>query len=88
MKRLIVIPDHARVDREIGARVRARREALGHSQAWLADQLGVTYQQVQKYEKGANRISASSLVTIADALGVWAWAFLAGVGADEREDAA
>ena len=47
------------VDRVIGARVRARRASLGMSQERLGEALGITFQQVQKYERGANRISAS-----------------------------
>jgi len=55
-------------DRAIGARVRARRRSLALSQSDLADHLGVSFQQVQKYERGANRISGSSLVAAARAL--------------------
>ena len=56
------------LDLEIGARVRARRKQLGISQVELGERLGVSFQQMQKYERGANRISASSLVTLAEAL--------------------
>ncbi|WP_333586965.1 helix-turn-helix domain-containing protein [Phenylobacterium sp.] len=56
------------VDRAIGARLRARRRSLSMSQTDLADQLGVSFQQVQKYERGANRISGASLVAAAGAL--------------------
>jgi transcriptional regulator with XRE-family HTH domain len=49
------------VDKHVGSRVRMRRLMLGMSQGALADQLGITFQQVQKYEKGTNRISASRL---------------------------
>ena len=56
------------VDVEVGARVRARRRALRLSQSQLADALGITFQQVQKYERGANRVSASMLVAIAQVL--------------------
>ncbi len=56
------------IDAEVGARVRARRRELRMSQSKLGDRLGVTFQQVQKYERGSNRISASSLVLIAEAL--------------------
>jgi len=55
-------------DRAIGARVRARRRSLALSQSDLADHLGVSFQQVQKYERGANRISGSTLVAAARAL--------------------
>ena len=48
-------------DKHVGARVRLRRLMLGMSQEKLGDALGVTFQQLQKYEKGANRISASRL---------------------------
>jgi len=57
-------------DQHIGARVRMRRLQLGMSQTTLADALGLTFQQVQKYEKGANRISASRLHQIANTLQV------------------
>ena len=57
------------VDRHVGARVRARRRACGVSQTDLGDALGLTFQQVQKYERGANRISASKLYGVARALG-------------------
>lgn len=56
------------VDSTIGARVRARRRELGLSQSELAHKLGVSFQQVQKYESGANRISASTLMAAARAL--------------------
>lgn len=53
---------------EIALKVGARRERLGLSQAWLAQQIGVAPQQISKYEKAANRISAPTLVLIARAL--------------------
>ena len=53
------------VDLHVGGRVRMRRKLLGVSQEQLADSLGLTFQQIQKYEKGANRISASKLWDIA-----------------------
>ena len=53
------------IDAAVGLRMAARRSALGLSQTALALQLGVSFQQVQKYEKGANRISASKLWDIA-----------------------
>lgn len=58
------------VDRRIGQRVRTRRLELGMSQERLAELLGVTFQQVQKYEKGVNRIAASRLYDIAGSLSV------------------
>ncbi len=57
------------VDVHVGQRIRARRKALGVSQERLAGELGLTFQQVQKYERGANRVSASKLWEIARALG-------------------
>lgn len=56
------------IDRRIGERVRARRNEIGMSQQALADRLGVTFQQVQKYEGGVNRIAASRLLDIAAVL--------------------
>lgn len=56
------------IDSYVGARIRTRRQQLGMSQERLADQIGVTFQQVQKYEKGINRIGASRLQRIADVL--------------------
>jgi transcriptional regulator with XRE-family HTH domain len=53
------------IDVAVGARIRIRRKELGLSQASLAEALGLTFQQVQKYERGANRISASMLVKAA-----------------------
>lgn len=58
------------VDRHVGHRVRVRRLLVGVSQEKLGDALGVTFQQIQKYEKGTNRISASRLRQIADMLSV------------------
>ncbi len=56
------------IDVEVGARVRLQRKALGLSQTALAEALGLTFQQIQKYERGANRISASMLVKTAERL--------------------
>jgi transcriptional regulator with XRE-family HTH domain len=57
-------------DQHVGARVRMRRLQLGMSQTALGDALKLTFQQVQKYEKGANRIGASRLQQIANTLQV------------------
>jgi transcriptional regulator with XRE-family HTH domain len=54
------------VDRHVAARIRARRLELGMVQEALGEALGVTFQQVQKYEKGTNRISAGRLFEIAN----------------------
>ena len=56
------------IDQHVGSRIRVRRKVLGVSQEKLADQLGLTFQQVQKYERGANRVSASKLYEIARSL--------------------
>jgi transcriptional regulator with XRE-family HTH domain len=58
------------IDQYVGARVRNRRLRLGVSQSALAQTLGLTFQQVQKYERGDNRISASKLYEIARTLKV------------------
>jgi transcriptional regulator with XRE-family HTH domain len=58
------------VDRSVGRRVRMVRVSRGLSQGALASQLGLTFQQLQKYERGTNRISASKLHDIARILGV------------------
>ena len=58
------------IDKEIGTRMRSRRMVIGMSQEKLGEMLGLTFQQVQKYEKGANRVGASRLLEIAGVLGV------------------
>jgi len=56
------------VDRHVGLRIRMRRKELGWSQERLADAIGLTFQQVQKYERAANRVSASKLWEMSRAL--------------------
>jgi len=58
------------VDTYVGGRIRMRRRALGMSQSELGDTFSLTFQQVQKYERGSNRVSASKLYEIARALKV------------------
>ena len=58
------------VDVHVGSRIRMRRLLLGMNQETLANALGLTFQQVQKYEGGANRVSASRLSAMADVLNV------------------
>jgi transcriptional regulator with XRE-family HTH domain len=58
------------VDAQVGNRVRLRRMLIGMSQEKLGDFLGLTFQQIQKYEKGVNRIGAGRLFNIARVLGV------------------
>src|SRR5258707_12857077 len=56
------------IDKHVGSRVRMRRIMLGMSQEKLGGALGLTFQQIQKYEKGTNRVGASRLQQIADVL--------------------
>src|ERR1043165_5164179 len=73
-------------DAEVGRRVRSRRLECRLSQTELADRIGVTFQQVQKYEKGVNRIGAGRLQRIAEALEVPISFFFGGApGASARE---
>jgi transcriptional regulator with XRE-family HTH domain len=58
------------IDVHDGARIRLRRTLLGISETTLAEAIGLTFQQVQKYEKGANRVSSSRLVDLAKVLDV------------------
>lgn len=58
------------IDKHVASRVRQRRMQLGRSQEWLGDHLGVTWQQLQKNEKGVNRIGSGRLRQIAHALAV------------------
>ena len=69
----------------IGARLRTRRRQLGLSQSELAETLGVSFQQVQKYERGANRIAASTLLAAARALKTTV-AWLVGEEVSGRDD--
>jgi transcriptional regulator with XRE-family HTH domain len=65
---MAAVRDPRPVDKHVGGRVRMRRLICGVTQVQLADKLGVTFQQVQKYEKGSNRIGASRLHQISQAL--------------------
>jgi transcriptional regulator with XRE-family HTH domain len=67
------------VDRHVGSRVRLRRQLLNMSQEKLGEELGVTFQQVQKYERGANRIGAGRLWVLARVLDVPVSFFYEGV---------
>src|ERR1700688_3990627 len=58
------------VDAHIGQKIRARRNLLGLSQTELAEAAGITFQQIQKYEKGVNRVGASRLQQFSHTLGV------------------
>jgi transcriptional regulator with XRE-family HTH domain len=71
------------VDRHVGSRVRLRRTLLGMSQEKLGELLGVTFQQIQKYEKGINRIGAGRLQAIGAALNVPITFFYEGLPGEE-----
>ena len=73
------------IDVHVGKRIRTRRLLLGMNQETLANALGLTFQQVQKYEGGANRVSASRLSAMADILGVPISFFFGDLPADEGE---
>lgn len=72
------------IDREIGERIRSRRIAACITLNALATALGISYQQVQKYEKGINRISSSRLQQIAETLGTTVTDFYASEGHQAR----
>ncbi|WP_343699635.1 helix-turn-helix transcriptional regulator [Caulobacter sp.] len=78
------------IDLHVGARVRTRRKVAGVSQEQLASALKLTFQQIQKYERGANRISASKLYEIAAFLKAPIAYFFEGLAdpADDQADAA
>ena len=67
------------VDVHVGKRIRHRRWLVGMTQQQLAEQVGIKFQQIQKYETGANRVSASRLWDIADALDVQVSFFFEGL---------
>jgi len=68
-----------RIDNHVGQRLRTKRQEIGFSQTAVADRLGVTFQQVQKYERGMNRISASRLHDLCAILEVEIEFFIAGL---------
>lgn len=72
-------------DRTIGGLIASLRKAQGLSQSALGDAIGVSFQQVQKYEKGRNRIGAGRLQTIADLLKVPVETFFAGQAVSEED---
>jgi len=72
-------------DIEIGRKIRALRLERGLSQSGLADGIDLTFQQVQKYEKGTNRVSAGRLQRIADMLNTPVMFFYSGMGADAKK---
>ena len=66
------------IDKFIGTQIRIRRSAKGMSQEALAESIGVTFQQIQKYEKGVNRVAAATLLRIAHVFEVEVAAFMPG----------
>lgn len=75
-------------DRHVGLRIRQRRTQLGISQEKLGDAIGVTFQQLQKYEKALNRVSASRLCQIAAVLEVAPAYFFEGLSPEGKPDPA
>ena len=71
------------VDRHVSARIRLRRRELGMTQQTLANAVGLTFQQIQKYESGASRIAVSRLYDVATALDTSIGYFLEGRGGDQ-----
>jgi len=76
------------VDIYVGDRLRARRTLLGLTQEALAGAVGLTFQQIQKYERGTNRIGASKLFMFSQRLGVSVGYFFEGIGSDLGDPAA
>jgi len=76
------------IDRHVGLRIRLRRRELGVSQERLADSIGLTFQQVQKYERAANRVSASKLWEVARALRTSVTYFYEGLSGSAASSAA
>jgi transcriptional regulator with XRE-family HTH domain len=73
------------IDVHVGSRIRMRRQLINMSQERLGELLGITFQQVQKYEKGANRISASRMFFTAKTLGVPVQFFFEGLPGGEGD---
>ena len=73
------------IDMHVGARVKARRKVLGLSQERLGECLGVSFQQIQKYEKGTNRMGASRLHEISIALQIPIEFFFDGLNLDTKQ---
>jgi transcriptional regulator with XRE-family HTH domain len=73
------------IDVHVGSRIRMRRQLINMSQERLGELLGITFQQVQKYEKGANRISASRMFFTAKTMGVPVQFFFEGLPGGDGE---
>ncbi|MEF3046337.1 helix-turn-helix domain-containing protein [Pseudotabrizicola sp. L79] len=76
------------VDAHVGKRIRHRRWMVGMTQQQLADKVGIKFQQIQKYETGMNRVSASRLWDIAQSLGVTIAFFFEGLSGEGASAAA
>lgn len=74
------------VDQHVGARIRARRKQMDVNQEKLAGALGLTFQQIQKYERGTNRVSASKLFAVARFLDVPIGWFFDGLSDQSTDD--
>lgn len=74
------------IDIHVGSRIRLRRSMVGMSQEKLGESLGITFQQVQKYEKGTNRVGASRLQNIAETLDVPVSFFFENAPSDNNSD--
>ncbi|MDF0700418.1 helix-turn-helix transcriptional regulator [Rhizobium sp. MC63] len=83
-RRTIIVKEAHPVDAHVGQRIFLARQAKGMSQKILAARLGITFQQIQKYEKGKNRVSSSVLYGIMCALDVPATYFFDGLAAPDR----
>jgi transcriptional regulator with XRE-family HTH domain len=81
-------PRTEKLDAVLGERLRGLRKERGLSQTALAERLGVTFQQVQKYENGTNRISALTLLKLATALDIEAASLLVDIGAEPQDSSA
>lgn len=79
--------DAKSIDAHVGGRLRVRRLLAGMSQEELANTLGLTFQQVQKYEKGHNRIGASRLYQLAKIFDVKVQFFFEGIAVSDNSDA-
>lgn len=85
MRKLVAEEGPDPIDRHVGTRIRGRRVGLRISQTKLGQSIGVTFQQIQKYESGSNRVGASNLYKIAKSLGVDVSFFFEGVASDDTD---
>ncbi len=84
----MTIKGTSEVDRAIGRRIKTYRIALGMSQERLANLLGLTFQQVQKYEKGVNRVSAARLLDLSRLFGIAISSFYEELPVEQGSDSA